>query len=229
MTDSQPIRQDGDGLLRDRPLYNFDSVEFVEIKHADWQKILGLARALKELQADIVVLLAAPPQPTPDAMRKDIIRHIAFVLEGHSFALTAGKHHKQIAGQIVDFVVEALSSAPVPPAANAINVVIAEMIGVAARQDDEVFEEWTSENRATIDDWQCRIRDALSSATGVAELDDAWKELRVVVEDSRYSSEAVGITVRNNWARLSAILHVQPGAGEREATIHHVGHMRGSS
>ena len=52
------------------------------------------------------------------------------------------------------------------PSAGRVQAVINEMIAVAACDDDGNLPEWTSENRATIDQWQTRLSAALLQDQG---------------------------------------------------------------
>ena len=70
--------------------------------------------------------------------------------------------------------------------------VIDEMIVVAGRQD-EIFEEWTSENRAIIDGWQCRIADAISAAPPAADRATApASDIGILLSALRNHEDATG-------------------------------------
>jgi len=66
----------------------------------------------------------------------------------------------------------------------AVASVITEMISVAAGEYEgahEDFDPWTAENRAIIDKWQCRIRDAIAAHPSQAGVREAYDELLYAV------------------------------------------------
>lgn len=83
-----------------------------------------------------------------------------------------------------------------PAQGSTLQSVLDEMIGVATGDDDSALAEWTSQNRATIDLWQCRIKDAIGSRSPAGTLSPSDAET-VIAGIKRFGLASDGSDLRD--------------------------------